>query len=70
MYEAFTEWLDQIYWEGYAEMLAIENPQDYKAQYNEFSNNHNSKSNEKRGRLFNGNRVRRFRASKHLRHRP
>ena len=70
MNEVFTEWLDQIYWEGYADRLAIENPQDYKAQYNEFLNNHNSKNNEKRGRLFNGNRVRKFRTSKHLRHRP
>ena len=70
MYEAFTEWLDQIYWEGYAERLATENPQDYNTQYNEFFNNHNSTGNKKRGRLFNGSRIRKFRASKHIRHRP
>jgi hypothetical protein len=38
MYEAFIEFLNQIYWEGYAEQLAIENPEAFRAEYMEFFN--------------------------------
>ena len=38
MIEVFTELLDQIFWEGYAEQLAKENPQAFNAEYNEFLN--------------------------------
>jgi hypothetical protein len=41
MYEAFIEFLTQIYWEGYAEQLANENPEAFQREYNEFFNAYN-----------------------------
>ena len=46
MYEAFIEFLNQIYWEGYAEQLAKETPEAFKEAYNEFFNAYNLKSDE------------------------
>ena len=36
MYELFIELMNQIFWEGYAEQMAKENPADFQFQYNEF----------------------------------
>jgi len=41
MYEAFIEFLTQIYWEGYAEQLAKESPGSLREAYNEFFNAYN-----------------------------
>ena len=38
MIEIFIELLDQIFWEGYAEQLAKENPQAFNMEYNDFLN--------------------------------
>ena len=40
-YEEFTEFLNQIYWEGYAEQLAKENPAGFQMEYNGFFNAYN-----------------------------
>ena len=40
-YEEFIEFLNQIYWEGYAEQLAKENPATFQMEYNEFFNAYN-----------------------------
>ena len=36
MYELFIELTNQIFWEGYAEQMAIENPAVFQFDYNEF----------------------------------
>jgi hypothetical protein len=41
MYELFIELTDQIFWDGYAENLALENPVLFQLEYNEFLNGHN-----------------------------
>jgi len=38
MYEQFIELTDQIFWEGYAEQLAEENPAKFTFEFNEFLN--------------------------------
>jgi len=38
MIEIFIELLDQIFWEGYGEQLAKENPQAFNIEYNDFLN--------------------------------
>ncbi|WP_295769199.1 hypothetical protein [uncultured Mucilaginibacter sp.] len=38
MYEQFKELTDQIFWEGYAESLAKENPARFQMELNEFLN--------------------------------
>lgn len=38
MYELFIELTDQIFWEGYAENLANENPQAFNFEFNQFLN--------------------------------
>ena len=41
MYELFIELLNQIFWEGYAEQLAQENPAVFQMELTEFMNNYN-----------------------------
>lgn len=41
MIELFTELTDQIFWEGYAEQLAGENPAIFQQELNEFMNSYN-----------------------------
>lgn len=41
MYDLFIELTNQLFWEGYAEQLAIENPQIFTIEYNDFLNNYN-----------------------------
>lgn len=36
MYEQFIELADQIYWKGYAEQLAKENPAQFQSELNDF----------------------------------
>lgn len=38
MYELFIELTNQIFWDGYAEQLAKENPAVFQFELNEFSN--------------------------------
>ena len=38
MYELFIELTNQIFWEGYAEQMAIENPAVFQFDYVEFMN--------------------------------
>lgn len=38
MYELFIELMNQIFWEGYAEQLADENPQAYNFEFDNFLN--------------------------------
>ncbi|MGF7072362.1 hypothetical protein ABIC84_000286 [Mucilaginibacter sp. 3215] len=40
MYEQFIEFTNQIFWEGYAETLAKENPAQFQFEYNDFLNNY------------------------------
>lgn len=37
-YELFNEYLDSIYYNGYADTLATENPTSYKLQFEQFKN--------------------------------
>ena len=41
MYELFIELLNQIFWEGYAEQLAHDNPAEFQMELAEFMNNYN-----------------------------
>lgn len=41
MFEAFIDFIDSLYWDGYAERLAEENPQAYTFELNQFFENHN-----------------------------
>jgi len=38
MYEQFIELTNQIFWEGYAEQLAQENPERFRLELNDFLN--------------------------------
>jgi hypothetical protein len=38
MYELFIELTNQIFWEGYAEQMAKENPAEFQFEFNEFFN--------------------------------
>jgi len=42
MYELFIELTNQIFWEGYAENLASENPAEFQLEYAEFLNGYNN----------------------------
>lgn len=42
MYELFIELLDQLFWEGYAEQLAQDNPAVFQMELAEFINNYNA----------------------------
>jgi len=42
MLELFIELTNQIFWEGYAQQLAIENPAVFQMELNEFMNDYNS----------------------------
>jgi len=41
MYELFIELTNQIFWDGYAEQLAKDNPEEFQFQFNEFLNAYN-----------------------------
>jgi hypothetical protein len=38
MYELFIELMNQLFWDGYAEQLAKENPAMFQLEFNEFAN--------------------------------
>lgn len=38
MYELFIELTDQLFWEGYTEQLASDNPRAFIMEYNDFLN--------------------------------
>ena len=40
MYEQFIELTDQLFWEGYAEQLAHDNPARFQLELNDFLNNY------------------------------
>jgi len=40
MLEAFKEFLDNMYWEGYADEFEEDNPKAFYSQYREFKQNH------------------------------
>ncbi len=40
MVEQFIELTNQIFWEGYAETLAQDNPERFQLELNEFLNNY------------------------------
>jgi hypothetical protein len=42
MLELFIELTNQIFWEGYAQQLATENPEVFQMELNEFMNDYNS----------------------------
>jgi hypothetical protein len=41
MYELFIELTNQIFWDGYAEQLAKENPAGFKLEFAEFASSYN-----------------------------
>jgi hypothetical protein len=41
MYELFIMLTDQLFWDGYTEQLAKEQPEIFNYQYNEFLNTYN-----------------------------
>lgn len=40
MYQLFIELTDQLFWEGYAEQLALNNPAVFQMELTEFANNY------------------------------
>jgi len=42
MLELFIELTNQIFWDGYAQQLAIENPEAFKIEFTEFINSYNN----------------------------
>jgi hypothetical protein len=40
MYDLFIELTDQLFWAGYTEQLAKENPAAFQFEFNEFLNNY------------------------------
>ena len=40
MYDLFIELTDQLFYEGYAEQLAHDDPKAFEFEYNEFLNNY------------------------------
>ncbi len=42
MYQLFIELTNQIFWEGYAEQLAIDNPAAFNIELADFINSYNS----------------------------
>ncbi len=42
MYELFIELTNQLFWEGYAEQLAKENPRVFSMEYNDFLNTYSN----------------------------
>jgi hypothetical protein len=42
MYELFIEFMNQLFWEGYAEQLAQDNPAVFQFELNEFINTYQS----------------------------
>jgi hypothetical protein len=42
MLELFIELTNQIFWDGYAQQLAIENPEAFKIELTEFINSYNN----------------------------
>ena len=40
MYELFIELTDLIFWDGYSEQLAKENPKEFEARFYEFLNDY------------------------------
>lgn len=40
MFDAFIEFIDGLFWDGYAQQLATENPKQYNYELNEFFNNY------------------------------
>ncbi len=42
MIELFIELTDQLFWEGYAEWLAGENPALFQSEFKDFLNNYNN----------------------------
>jgi hypothetical protein len=41
MYELFIELTNQIFWDGYAQQLAKENPAAFQLEFAEFANSYN-----------------------------
>jgi len=41
MFDAFIDHLENIYWKGYAEQLASDNPELYNFEYDQFFANYN-----------------------------
>lgn len=41
MIDLFIELTDQLFWEGYAEQLAKENPALFQSEFKDFLNNYN-----------------------------
>ena len=44
--EIFVEHLESLYWEGFAQQLAAENPEAYTFEYQQFCNNYKFQSHE------------------------
>ena len=40
MYQAFIDFLDTLYWEGYARQLAEDNPEAFQFELNQFFDNY------------------------------
>jgi hypothetical protein len=53
MYEAFIELTNQIYWDGYAEQLAKENPAQFQSELKDFMNTYQNQDDDRQN-LFTG----------------
>jgi|GEM_PF-6472477 len=68
MEEIFMEWLDQIYWKGYAETLLEEAPGAYQGQLTEFNTIYKISQNEIPDNLSDGKGCNTVRTSEHSRY--
>ena len=69
MQEVFMEWLDQIYWKGYAETFREEEPGTFQRQLTEFSTIYKTSENEISNALSHGKGCGTVRTSKYIRYR-
>lgn len=53
--EIFVQHLESIYWEGFAQQLAAENPEAYTFEYQQFLQNYNLQSHESERRISESN---------------
>lgn len=69
MQEVFMEWLDQIYWEGYAETFREEEPGTFQRQLTDFITIYKIPKSEISNALPDGKGCSTIRPSEHIRYR-
>lgn len=68
MEEVFIEHLDQIYWQGYGEVLKEDNPFSYHQQLTAFTDTYKTQRNEISNSLFDDSGNGTIRSPRHSKH--